>query len=260
MKSGFMSSVCPQQTLDSLIKTAQHYGFEGIEFRVEWGHNHCIELDATDPQLKQARLMLNDGGVAASCIATSVKFNSPDRADHLPQRETLRKYIKVAALVGAPVIRTFSDSLPEDDPASRDQVINLAAESYAAVDAVAQDYGITVLVETHTNMKGQWARQILDISGAENLQVLWHIGHHLQRGQSVDEAYSYIRGRVRHVHFTATDNTAYVKDSDNQRSFNLLAAEDYSGYFSVEIINPENPPEVLAHHINKYRQYMQALS
>ncbi len=260
MKPGFMSSVCPKQTLGGLIETARYYGYEGIEFRVEWGHNHGLELDATDQQLKQAHKILSVYGVEANCIATSVKFNSPDRADHLPQREILRKYIKMAALVGAPVIRTFSDSLPEDNPALRDQVLNLAAESYGAVDDVARDYGITVLVETHTNMKGQWARQILDTSGAENLQVLWHIGHHLKRGQSVDEAYNYIRGNVRHVHFTATDNSADVKDSDNQRSFELLAADGYSGYFSVEIINPDNPQEVLAHHIDKYRQYMQALS
>ncbi len=259
MKPGFMSSVYPQQNLDDLIKTAQRYGYKGIEFRVEWGHNHGLELEATDHFLKQASLKLEEGGVEASCIATSVKFNSPERADHLPQRETLKRYIRLASLVGAPVIRTFSDSLPEDDSASRDQVINLAAESYAAVDAVARDYGITVLVETHTNMKGQWALQILDASPAKNLQVLWHIGHHLQRGQSVDEAYGYIRGRVRHVHFTATED-AYVKDSDNQRSIDLLAADGYAGYFSVEIINPDNPQEVLAHHINKYRQFVQALS
>ena len=260
MKPGYMSSVCPNRTLGELIKTAQEYGYEGIEFRVEWGHSHGLELDATERQLNQAHQMLSDSGIEASCIATSVKFNSSNRADHLPQRDILKQYIALAAKVGAPVIRTFSDSLPEGDPALRDQVLNLAAESYNAIDDTACEYGIIVLVETHTNMKGQWARQILDSSGAENLQVLWHIGHHLKRGQSVDEAYSYIGGSVRHVHFTATDAGDYVKDSDNQRHFDLLAADGYRGYFSVEIINPDNPQEVLAHHMEKYRQYMQALT
>ena len=260
MKPGFMSSVCPNQSLRGLVDTAHQYGYQGIEFRVEWGHKHGLELDAADQQLKQARQTLDAGGVEASCIATSVKFNSPKREDHLSQREILKKYIKMAALVGAPVIRTFSDSLPENDPELRDQVINLAAESYKSLDDVAQEYGITVLVETHTNMKGQWARQILDTAGAKNLEVLWHIGHHLQRGQSVDEAYRYIGGDVRHVHFTATDNDAHVKDSDNLRSFDLLAADGFTDYFSVEIINPDDPQVVLAHHISKYRQFMQSQS
>jgi len=35
MKPGFMSSVCPKQTLGGLIETARYYGYEGIEVRVE---------------------------------------------------------------------------------------------------------------------------------------------------------------------------------------------------------------------------------
>jgi len=255
MRPGFMSSVCPNQTLDELVETAQHYGYEGIEFRTEWGHGHCLELDATSAQLAAARRTLANGGIAASCIATSVKFNSLDAGDHFPHRETLRRAIVLAAQVGAPVIRTFSDGLPED-PAQRDKVIGLAAESYAAVDGWAGEHGVTVLVETHTNMKGQWARRILDKAGAENLAVLWHTGHHLMRGQSVDEAYGHIRGHVRHVHFTAQDDHAHVSDAENQRMFDLLARDGFAGFFSVEIINPEDPAAVLAHHIAKYHTYM----
>lgn len=255
MRPGFMSSVFPKQTLGELIDTAQRYGYEGIEFRVEWDHKHGIELEATGAQIQSARRQLGDAGIAASCIATSVKFNSLDTADHLPQRETLRKYIALAAQVGAPVIRTFSDGLPEE-AADRDKVLHLAAESYAAVDAWAGQHGVVVLVETHTNMKGQWAKQILDEAGATNLQVLWHTGHHLQRGQSVDEAYGYISGHVRHVHFTAEAGSAHVTDADNQRMFDLLARDGFEGFFSVEIINPEDPDAVLAHHISKYHQYL----
>ena len=254
MRPGFMSSVFPKQTLGKLIDTAQRYGYEGIEFRVEWDHRHGIELAATEAQLQAARRMLAGGGIGASCIATSVKFNSLDAAEHLPQRESLRKYVVLAAQVGAPVIRTFSDGLPED-AADRDRVLHLAAESYAAVDAWAGEHGIVVLVETHTNKKGQWARQILDEAGGTNLEVLWHTAHHLQRGQSVDEAYDHIKGHVHHVHFTAESADEHVTDADNQRMVDLLARDGYTGFLSVEIINPEDPAAVLAHHIKKYDQY-----
>lgn len=259
MKPGFMSSVCPKQTLAELIATAHRYGYQGIEFRTEWNHAHGIELGAAAAQLAAARQMLADGGIAASCIATSVKFNSTNPADHLPQRETLRRSIELAAQVGAPCIRTFSDALPEDET-TRDTVLALAAESYAAVDDWAQQHGVDVLVETHTNMKGQWAKRILDEAQADNLHVLWHIGHHLQRGQSVDEAYGYIRGHVRHLHFTARQEDAHVTDADNIRSFQLLAADGFTGFFSVEIINPDDPNAVLAHHIAKFEAFMLAFS
>jgi sugar phosphate isomerase/epimerase len=165
----------------------------------------------------------------------------------------------LAAEVGAPCIRTFSDSLPEEDEAERNAVIALAAESYASVDGWAQQHGIEVLVETHTNMRGHWAEQILDQAQAPSTQVLWHIGHHLRRGQSVDEAYGYIRGHVRHLHFVAHLDQEHVTDADNQRTFDLLAADGFTGYFSIEVINPEDPEAVLAHHIAKFNQFMAAV-
>lgn len=259
MKPGFMSSVYPQQTLSELIETAQRHGYQGLEFRVEWDHKHGIELDATPEQLKAARQALSDSGIAAACIATSVKFNSPDRAEHLLQRETLRQYIALAAEVGAPYLRTFSDSVPEEDEAARNAVLSLAAESYAAVDDWAQQHGIEVLVETHTNMRGHWARQIIDKAQADSLQVLWDIYHHLSRGQSVDEAYQYIQGHVRHLHFHALADAEIPSDADNQRSFDRLAADGFTGLYSVEVINPEDPEAVLTHHINKFNQFMQAV-
>ncbi len=258
MKPGFMSSVCPQQSLPELIATAERFGYAGIEFRTEWGHAHGIELGVAPSRLAEARRTLEDHGIAASCIATSVRFNAPNREDHLPQRETLRRYIELARELGAPCIRTFSDSLPEE-PLERDRVLHQAAESYAAVDEWAQQHGVLVLVETHTNMKGRWAREIVDAAAAPNLGVLWHIGHHLQRGESVDEAYSFIRGYVRHLHFSATPDDVHVGDADNRRTFELLAADGFGGYFSVELINPPDPDAVLAHHIGKFGQFIEDL-
>jgi sugar phosphate isomerase/epimerase len=257
MKPGFMSSVVPKQNLVELMATAKKYGYQGIEFRVEWDHAHGIELTATPDELRQARSMLQSEGIAASCIATGVKFNSEERADHVPQREALRKYITLAAEVSCPYLRTFADTLPEDE-AARDKVLNLAAESYTLVDDWATQHGVGVLVETHTNMSGKWARQIIDQAKAPSLHVLWHAGHHLRRGQSVDETYPYIRRHVRHVHYQAMARE-HVTDEDNLRVFQLLYADSFPGFLSVEYINPDNPDQVLAENMGKYREYMRAI-
>jgi sugar phosphate isomerase/epimerase len=258
MKLGFMSSVCPKQTLGELIQTAKKYGYLGIEFRAEWEHKHSIELGTPYSQLKIARNRLSDTGIAATCIATGVKLNFLDPAAHLPQRETLRKYIELAATVGAPNIRTFADAVPEDDEAARNKMLALEAESYASLAGWAKQHGVTMLVETHTNMRAHWAKQILDQAKSENVQVLWHIGHHISRGQSVAEAYPYIRGHVRHVHFGAMPDQV-TTDADNRRMFELLSADKYKGFFSVEVINPEDSDAVLKLHKSKYNEFMKGL-
>ena len=266
MKIGFMSSVCPKQTLPELVKTANKYGYKGIEFRVEWGHKNGIELTATDSELAAARKILADGGIEATCIATGCKFNMEDPAEQKANAETLRKYIALAAGVGAPYLRTFGDGL-SDDASVRSKTLDLAAESYASVNDWAKQHGVEVLVETHTNMLGQYARHILAKADASNLNVLWHIGHHLRYGQSVDECYPYIRGHVRHLHFgTRVERDGVVDeaatkrlDAENLRSFELLKADGFGGFFSVEVIDPEDSDDVLRRHMAKYQEFMAAV-
>jgi len=259
MKPGYMTSVCPKQTLPELIATAKKHGYQGLEFRVEWDHNHGVELDSSAEQIRAAKQMLADNDIAATCIATGVKFNSAEAADHLPQRETLRRYITLAADLGVPTIRTFSDSVPEEDEAARNTVLNLAAESYAAVDEWAKQHAVQVLVETHTNMRAHWARQILDTAAADSLSILWDPAHHLRYNQPVADAYPYLRGHVPHLHYRSDPESTTLTDAANQEVFNLLAADGFSGFFSLEIINPADSEAVLAYNIAKYHQYMQAV-
>ena len=115
MKPGFMSSVCPQQTLPELIETANKYGYKGLEFRVDWDHQHGIELDASDMQIESAKQQLDEAGIVCTRIATGVQFNSDDADQHVRQQEILKQYIELAASVGATFLRTFCDPVPEED-------------------------------------------------------------------------------------------------------------------------------------------------
>jgi len=251
MRPGFMSSVCPRKTLSELIETSNEYGYEGLEFRVEWDHGHGIELSASFDELGAAHGMLEDSGIEATCITTGVKLNSPEESDHITARESLMRYIELAQNVGAPYLRVFGDKVPEDNV---DTVLNLAAESCAAVDDHAGQHGVDVLIETHTNMRPEWAKRIVDDSGGQHVGVLWHIGHHISRGQSVDEAWPHIKSSVKHLHFSVRED-GKADESENKRTFDLLGPEGFDGFFSVEVINPDDSQAVLASHIEKFNRF-----
>lgn len=257
MRPGFMTSVCPQQTLDELIESAQRFAYQGIEFRSEWQHRHGVELESDETARQAIRRRLEESGIAASCIATSVKFDSEDAAVREKQRETLRRYVVLAADIGAPNIRTFGDPVPYDDPVKLEETLKREADSYAQVDNWATHHGVHILLETHGNLRADHAQRVLALSGAQSLHVNWHIGHHIRHGQSVDDAYACIRGRVRHVHFCLSEGPDSEKD--NRRSLELLHADGYTGFVSVEEINPDEPEAVLAHYSRKYAELTRAL-
>jgi sugar phosphate isomerase/epimerase len=251
MRPGFMSSVCPRQSLSELVVAAHTYGYEGIEFRVDWDHGHGIELSASEDQIAAAQGMLEDNGIEATCIATGVKFNSTDETDHVDARELLMRYIELAQNVGASYLRVFGDPVPEEDV---DTALKLTAESCAAVDDHAGQHNVKVLIETHTNMRADWAKRIVDESGGQNVGVLWHIGHHISRGQSVDDAYGHLSGIIDHLHFSARVDWK-GEDLDNRRTFELLGLAGFDGFFSVEVINPDDSEAVLKHHIEKFTAF-----
>ncbi len=85
-------------------------------------------------------------------------------------------------------------------------------ESYAAVDEWAAQHGVTVLVKP-TQHAPTGPGRLWTTRRPEPGRPL-AIFHHVSRGQSVDAAYGYLRGLVRHVHFAITDDAA---DADQQR-------------------------------------------
>jgi hypothetical protein len=75
----------------------------------------------------------------------------------------------------------------------------------------------------------------------------------------MDDAYRYLRGHVRHLHFVAQPDAEHISDADNRRTFELLAADGFTGSFSVEIINPDDPDAVLGHHMRKFEEFMEGV-
>lgn len=100
-------------------------------------------------------------------------------------------------------------------------------------------------------------RQVIDGANAKRLGVLWHIGHHIGCGQSVDDAYTHIKDDVHHLHFSLGGRAT---DDDNQRTFELLKPGGFDGFFSVEVINPDDPEAVLQQHIDKFNQFMNTVT
>ncbi|HIE52173.1 MAG TPA: sugar phosphate isomerase/epimerase [Armatimonadetes bacterium] len=253
MKFSFLSSVYPSLSLAELLAKAQQYGYEGLELRVEWGHQHGVELAASAKQRAQARQQFADQGLACAGLATGVRFISPEARERAQQVELLKKYLDLAAEVGAACVRIFGDPVPTESEAARRQAMVWEAEGIAAVDDWAGRRGVTVCLETHGNLLASWATQILEQSGAEHAAILWHAAHHVRHGQSVEEAWSYLQGKIRHGHVNVTEER--VPPDEIRRTFELLQAAGFTGFYSVEVINPPDPEAVLKQHAEYFAAY-----
>jgi len=252
MKLGFMSSVCPKMNVDELIAVGSKHGYVGIEFRPEWGHGHGVELDATTGRRREIASILADGGLEGMCLAPGVKFCSPDRTERDGQQELLSRYIDLAAETRIPRIRVFGDPIPNAGGAKRTACYEHQAECLVVAAGRALDAGITLVLETHMNLRAFDVGEILYRAGYPRaLRVNWHLGHCLRHGEDVDEAYRHVKGLVGHAHFSIAEPEA--QSPHVERQVELLLGEGYDGYFSLEVIDPDDPEATLVRHADAWR-------
>lgn len=256
MRLAFMSSVWPKMALTELLAVGQRYGYEGVEFRPEWDHGHGVELAASAARRKEIAKVLADGPLEACALSPGVKFASPEAQQRDAQLETLRKYVQLAADVGIGRIRIFGDPLPNDG--RRAACYTYQAEYLARAAAAAGQAGVTLVLETHDNFRAFDAGEMLYRTGYPSaLRVNWHLGHCLRHGEDVDEAYRHVKGRVSHVHFSFDEKGTNV--GHVQRQAELLLGEGYDGFFSVELIGPDDPDAVMARHAEGWKNLRRTL-
>ena len=247
---GFMSSVCPPLSLTELIDKAKHYSYEHLELRVEWDHGHGVELDSSPQQLSDARAQFEDSGIALSCIATGVRFIDPDAQKRTEQVDLLKRYIDLSEKMGAKNIRIFGDPVPKT-PNEVDQTLDWEADGIRQCDGLAGEVGVALCLETHGNLLASYLAEVLYRSEAKNTYVNWHAGHHVRYGQPVDVAYVHLRNKVRHAHVSFGDEGP-MPDTEKD-SLTLLAEDNYTGFISIELINPKDSDAVLKRHAELFK-------
>lgn len=253
MKLAFMSSVLPGATLAELLAAGTEHGYEGLEFRPEWKHAHGIELDASADQRSESAKRLADSPIEPCCLSPGVRFSSDEPGARDAELAALRRYVDLAAEVGIGRIRVFGDTLPQSGRGARARSYEAQAEYFARGAEKAAAAGVRLVLETHSNFRAFDAGEVLFRAGyPRGLWVNWHVAHCLRHGEDVDEAYRHVKGRVAHCHFGLSKDA--VQNDAVERQLELLRDDGFDEHFSVEVINPEDGPAVLADHAAAWRK------
>jgi len=169
--------------------------------------------------------------------------------------------------IGAARIRVFGGQFPEN--VTREQAIDVLAETARAVAGHAAERGVTVCVETHD----AWCdpahlAEALRRADHPAIGANWDIMHPVRGGfATIDSAFETLRPWIRHLHVhdgvTEDGQMRLVPigtgDIDHRRALELLKSVSYDGYISGEWIGWE-PYEVhLPRELSTLRGYEEAL-
>lgn len=254
----FLSSTCPEWTFEQMVDGAVKYGYQGVDLRVEWGHNHGLELESTQDARRDARDYAAAQGIQIACIAIGARLARATAAEREDAADQVLRYAELAADLGCPLIRVFGGNLPEGHTMA--ELRPATAEALGRAAESAAPFGVTPCLEVHDQHNDPadvlW---IVEHAGSGNTGVVWHPSHHLRLGVSVDDAYALLRPWVRHLHLQdwprdglpVGQRPGFVPigegDGHLARVFELLERDGFEGYAANEWIikrNAELDPDV----------------
>ena len=265
MKYAFMSFSTPDMSLTDMLQTARRFGYDGIEPRMDAGHAHGIEVAAGKQERAAIRETVAQSGVELVCLATSLRYADPEKANDVMQQT--RERIELAGDLGIPTLRVFGGTLPEG--LSREDAIDTVVHCLGMAGDWAGERDVTICLETHDDWTDP--RDVAAVMESVNLShvaVNWDVMHPVRTGKAtMQEAFERLKPWIRHLHVhdgVQAGGKLELRpigsgEFDHRTVIRNLEAIDYRGAVSGEWIKWADPWEVhLPRELKTLRSYESA--
>jgi sugar phosphate isomerase/epimerase len=259
MKTSFMTFACPTYTFDQVVSLAVRREYNGIEFRCDADHKHGVVVESSPAERTEFRRKLDDAGLVACCLATSLQFVRKEAVEEALPR------IELARDLGCPGMRVFCGPLPEGT--SIDEAIVRVAHSLRRVAERALRAGVRLWLETHDAVsRGAHAGRIVRLANHPAVGINWDNMHPFRNGEPLGTTWEAISPFIQHTHFhdalSSLDRVVIKPFGEGelpiQRMYNLLRFSGYEGFFSGEWFGTQMGPDPDAS-MAAFRRGLQAL-
>jgi sugar phosphate isomerase/epimerase len=265
MQLSFMTWVCPEWELKEILTAAIRYGYESVEPRSEAKQKHGVEIDSTKKRRAEIKAMFEDTGVAMSCIATSRRYAIADPKERQESVDLTRRFVELADDVGCHHLRVFGGGTP--DGMEYADAKKYVAESLRAAAEAAEGTEVYLCLETHdAYCLANDVMDVVNMAAHPHVQVCWDIMHPVTHGQSMSEAFEYVKGHVRHCHIhdgkIGEDGKVELcptgeGDIPHDEAVQLLTTIEFAGALSGEWIASFAPEEILPQNADVLRRYIE---
>jgi sugar phosphate isomerase/epimerase len=230
-------------SLEELIGFCSKEGFDAIDTTGYYFPGYP-EVPS-DEYIYRLKNKAHRSGIEISGTGIRNEFAEPDKAKRKEEVLFVKRWIEVAAKLGAPVIRIFTGkTLPANH--SWEEVEEWIVEDIISCVDHAKKYGVIVAVQNHNDFV-KTADQAIDIIKKVNSE--W-FGLVLDTGSFVtEEPYHEIEKTARYaVNWQIKEKLNYQGqsiDMNLKKLFRIIKASDYRGYLPIETLSPGDPFQIV---------------
>ena len=255
----FSTNAFTKCSAEDAIASVAEAGYEGVELMLD--APHLFPADATPQKIDSIHKAAAAAGLAFSnanafpMSAVGDTWNpswiDPDPAVRTQRIQHTADALRIAGDLGIPNISTEpGGQLPEGT--GREEAMTLFVAGIEAVLPVAEETGVTLLVEPEPHLLIERTDEYLDFAGRlshPNLALNFDIGHFYCVGEDPAEQFRVLKQHARHVHFediAASREHRHLLPGagaiDLPGVVRTMAGEGYDGWLTVELYPYEDTP------------------
>ena len=237
--------------LPTLLENCRETGFTGVELRTT--HAHGVEPDLSGPARDEVRQRFADAGVLLWGLGTTCEFDSPDEAVVREQTSEARRFLALAADVGALGIKVRPNRLHEGvEPRLTCEQIG---RTLAELGPQAADHGLLIYLEVHGRGTSdpRCIRLILDACGHPAVGACWNSNPHPSEviDGSLESSFELLAGDLNSVHI----NELWRPDYPYRELFRRLHQAGYEGLTLAEIPGNDDPLRLMRYYRALWEAY-----
>jgi len=237
---------CPAWEWTKILDFATHHGFSAIELRGLEGKLDLptLPLFAAD-RIEQAKEQVRTSKLRIACLSSSAQLYVEDPTKRAKELADARRFIDLAAALGAPYVRVFGGK------AEFDKGPMPSAETKARVAAGLRELGkyagpknVIVIIESHDHFTASATlKDVLRAADSEHVGLLWD-AHHTFATSNEDPEFTVhqLGAWIRHTHLkdsigSGEDRKYVLTGRGNvpiQRQIEALRSIGYKGCYCFE--------------------------
>lgn len=241
-------------TLDEALEFCAENGFEGVDITGYYFKGYpTVPPDDYIYHIKRKVFGL---GMEISGTGVRNDFTFTDKNKRQPEVDLVKRWVEVAAKLGAPVIRIFSGT-QKPEGSTRLQVTDWMLKDIQTCVDFGKQHGVIIGLQNHNDFL-QTAEEINQV--IESIHSEW-LGLILDTGSyRVHDPYDEIEKTVKHAVNWQIKEKVFINggevDVDLSKLMNIIKSSNYNGYLPIETLGPGDPKFKIISLLKKLKQAM----
>jgi sugar phosphate isomerase/epimerase len=242
----FSTLACPSWEWKKILDFAEEHGFSAIELRGIGGKLDlpALPLFAAD-RIEQTKQEIRASKLRIACVSSSAQMYVEDPLKRAKELADARRFIDLAAALGAPYVRVFGGKAESDkSPAPSDETKARVADGLRELGKYAGPLKVTVIIESHDHFTASATlKSVLQSADSEHVGLLWDAHHTFATSNEDPEFTVHQLGPwIRHTHLkdsigSGEDRKYVLTGRGNvpiQRQIEALRSIRYKGFYCFE--------------------------